>query len=154
MAQNRGKKFENIIQDACMKVKGVSVDRIHDQTNGFKNSSNICDFIMYKYPHQYYIECKTIHGNTFPLSNVSKKQREGMLEKSKIPGVIAGIILWFVDHDKTFFIPIQHIQDEMDLGFKSLNVRKLDKQIWKKIEGTKRRIFFDYDMDAFFNGGW
>lgn len=43
MAVNRGKKFENVIREAFEKVPNVSVDRLHDQTNGFKGSQNICD---------------------------------------------------------------------------------------------------------------
>lgn len=43
MSQNRGKQFENVIRKAFEKVPNVSVDRLHDQTNGFKGSQNICD---------------------------------------------------------------------------------------------------------------
>lgn len=43
MAENRGKQFENVIREAFEKVPGVSIDRLHDQTNGFKGSQNICD---------------------------------------------------------------------------------------------------------------
>lgn len=154
MPQNRGKQFEGVIKKACERVEGVSIDRIHDQTNGYKNSSNICDFIAYKYPYEYYLECKSIHGHTFPLRNVTDNQRKGLLAKSQIHGVIAGVIIWFIDHDKTFFVPIQHIQDELDFGHTGLHIYNLDKQIWKKIEGTKKRIFFDYDMQSFFDGGW
>ena len=62
MAVNRGKQFEDVVREAFEKVEGVSIDRLHDQTNGFRGSQNICDFIVYKYPHQYYIECKSVHG--------------------------------------------------------------------------------------------
>lgn len=43
MAENRGKKFENVIRESFLKVPNVSIDRLHDQTNGFKGSQNICD---------------------------------------------------------------------------------------------------------------
>ena len=43
MAENRGKQFEGVIKEAFEKVPGVSIDRLHDQTNGFVGSSNICD---------------------------------------------------------------------------------------------------------------
>ena len=96
MAINRGKDFEKVIKEAFEKVPGVSIDRLHDQMNGFAGSANISDFIMYKYPHEYYIECKSVHGNTLPFSNISKNQWNGMLEKSKIDGVFAGVMccLW------------------------------------------------------------
>lgn len=43
MAENRGKQFEKIIYDAFLKVPDVSIDRLHDQTNGYLGASNICD---------------------------------------------------------------------------------------------------------------
>jgi len=43
MAVNRGKDFENVIREVFEKVPGVSIDRLHDQTTGFKGSQNICD---------------------------------------------------------------------------------------------------------------
>lgn len=43
MSPNRGKQFENVIREAFERVPNVSIDRLHDQTNGFKGSQNICD---------------------------------------------------------------------------------------------------------------
>lgn len=43
MSVNRGKKFEDIIRKSFERVPNVSIDRLHDQTNGFKGSQNICD---------------------------------------------------------------------------------------------------------------
>lgn len=43
MSINRGKDFENVIRQAFEKVPDVSIDRLHDQTTGFKGSQNICD---------------------------------------------------------------------------------------------------------------
>lgn len=94
---NRGKQFEEVIRK-CFEKIGASVDRLHDQTNGFSGSSNIADFIVYHYPFEYYIECKAIHGNTLsihsndpkqPYGLIRKKQWEGMAEKVKTYGVYA-----------------------------------------------------------------
>lgn len=43
MPQNKGKKFEEYIRKSFEKIPGVSIDRLHDQTNGFRGSQNICD---------------------------------------------------------------------------------------------------------------
>ena len=48
MAENRGKKFEDVVRQAFEKVPNVSIDRLHDQTTGFKGSQNICDLIVYR----------------------------------------------------------------------------------------------------------
>lgn len=43
MSINRGKQFEGVVKDCFLKVNGVSLDRIHDQTTHYKGSTNICD---------------------------------------------------------------------------------------------------------------
>ena len=151
MAENRGKQFEGVIKEAFEKVPGVSIDRLHDQTNGFVGSSNICDFIVYKEPNEIYIECKSCHGNTFTLSNITDNQRKGMLEKSNIYGVLAGVIIWWVDKDLTVFVPIKEIQRLKDEDHKSISANSvLDGYIWcYEILGKKKRVLFDYDMQKF-----
>ena len=115
MAVNRGKQFEEEVEKCLRRVKGVSIDRIHDQTTGYVGSSNVCDFIVYKKPYLIYIECKSVHGNTLSIhsipkpdkrgklhgfyGNISDKQWEGLLEKSKIDGVMAGVLCWWIDKD-------------------------------------------------------
>lgn len=152
MAQNRGKQFEEVIRQAFLKVPDVSVDRLHDQVTFYKGSTNICDFIVYKKPYEYYIECKSVHGNVLPFSNISITQWEGLLEKSTIKGVTAGIICWWIDRDITGFIPIQELQRCADDGRKSI---RFDDGLYSYIEfypiaGKKKRVFFEYDMDLFF----
>ena len=153
MAINRGKDFEWIIRESFERVPDTSVDRLHDQTNGFAGSTNICDFIVYHKPIIYYIECKSVHGNTLPFSNITKNQWQGLLEKSKIDGVIAGIICWWIDKDVTAFLPIQVLQSIKEYLPESKSIR------WDiihdcpdviEISGKKKRVFFEYDMEQFF----
>lgn len=155
MAENRGKQFEEQIKKSFERVKGVSVDRLHDQTTGYLGSTNICDFIVYKKPYEYYIECKSVHGNTLPFSNITDTQWDGLLEKSKIEGVFAGVICWWIDKDVTKFIPIQTLQELKSLGYKSVRydagipdyLNYADSEYCMvEIQGEKKRVFFDYDM--------
>ena len=150
MAVNRGKQFENVIKECLERVDNVSVDRIHDQTNGFRGSKNICDFIVYKYPNQFYFECKTVHGNRLPFSNISDTQWQGLLDKSKIRGVRAGVICWWVDKDVTAFIDITMLENiKSFVGRESIRYDCLKSLNFIPIEGKKKRIFFDYDMEEF-----
>lgn len=155
---NRGKQFEQHIKEAFLKIPEVSIDRLHDQTTKFKGSQNICDFIVYKKPYEYYIECKSVHGNTLSFSNITETQWDGLLEKSKLEGVTAGILCWWIDHDQTYFIPIELLQDaKQTMNAKSLNI--LHPHIhseWIYIPGKKKRVFFDYDFNDFFQqaGGY
>ena len=154
MAVNRGKDFENVIKESFEKVPNVSVDRLHDQTTHWKGSSaNICDFIVYKEPYEYYIECKSVHGASLPFSNITKTQWNGLLEKSKIEGVFAGVICWWVDKDVTKFIPIQLLQAMKDHNMKSIryDFTLFGKDCCTEIKGKKKRVFFEYDMEGFLN---
>ena len=159
MAVNRGKQFEDVVRKAFEKVPNVSIDRLHDQTNGFKGSQNICDFIVYKEPYEYYFECKSVHGNTLPFRNITDTQWDGLLEKSKIEGVTAGIICWWIDKDVTRFIPIEVLQKMREDGKKSIHY-SWDHYFWGdytvnyvmyQLKGKKKRVFFDYDMEDFLN---
>lgn len=150
MAKNRGKDFEAVVKECFLRVPGVSIDRLHDQTNGFKGGSNICDFIVYKKPYEYYVECKTIHGNTFPLVNITDKQWKGLFAKSKIMGVKAGVLCWWVDKDVTKWLPIKTLGIIQENGFKSVRYDMNSLPCYNLI-GEKKRIYFDYDMEAFFN---
>ena len=150
MAVNRGKDFENVVREAFEKVPNVSIDRLHDQTTGWKGSTNICDFIVYREPYEYYFECKSVHGNTLPFSNITDKQCHGMLEKSQIEGVFAGVIVWYIDKDATFFIPIQILNQDKSIGHKSMSCKSCyEYPSIVEITGKKKRVFFDYSMQDF-----
>ena len=147
---NRGKQFEDIIKKSFEKVPNVSIDRLHDQMNGYWGSKNISDFIVYKKPYEYYIECKSVNTHTLPFTNITDKQWSGMLEKSKIKGVIAGVICWYIQDDTTLFLPIGLLQNFKNLGKKSVRFDDVDTRIIH-INGEKKRVFYDYAMDSFFH---
>lgn len=178
MPVNRGKQFEKKIRDAFEKVPGVSIDRVTDQTTKYLGSTNICDYIVYKKPYEYYIECKSVHGNTLSIysipkpdkkgvlhgfyGNISDAQWTGLLEKSKIEGVVAGVICWWIQKDITLFIPIQILEAERLEGKKSIKFDYENQFLGYypsseleiktiKILGEKKRVYFDYDMEDFFN---
>lgn len=147
MAENRGKQFEGVVKDSFNKLRDCSIDRLHDQTTGFAGSSNICDFIVYKYPTIIYLECKSCHGNTWSLSNLTDNQYKGLLEKCKYKGTVPGIMIWWIDRDITKFIHIEDIKHIKEQGAKSI---KFDSELGIKIPGKKKRVFFDYDMSVLF----
>lgn len=158
MSVNRGKEFEDVIRECFSKVENVSVDRIHDQTTGYKGSTNICDIIAYRKPYIYYIECKSVHGNRLSISstdpkhkygNITNTQWEGLLEKSKIDGVVAGVICWWVDKDITLFMPIQELELQRNHGWKSIKYDIPRENGIIEILGKKKRVFFNYEMEDF-----
>lgn len=148
MAKNLGKKFEAIMGEAFKAYPNTSVDRIPDQTMRYKERKNVSDFIVYNHPFQYYIECKTVHGNTLPFKNIT--QFDALIEKSNIYGVRAGVICWWVDKDITRWIPIEELFFLRSLGAKSI---RFDKEIGrsKLIRSRKKKIYFEYDLSTFFD---
>lgn len=150
MAQNRGKKFEEVIKASFEAVPGVSIDRLRDAPRKLKGVDNPSDFIVYKKPHEVYVECKSHKGNTLPFSCIREEQIRGMVEKSKIEGVKCGVLLWYIDHDLTVWVPIEEVVNMINHGYKSINIKDLNyPRNIIRIDGKKKRIYFEYDMEKF-----
>lgn len=143
--RNLGKRFEQIVGKQFEAYPFTSVDRIPDQTMKFKGRNNVSDFIVFHMPRQYYVECKTVHGNTLPFANIT--QFEGLLKKSKILGVRAGVLCWWVDKDVTKWLEIQDLEEMRRAGKKSI---RFDAEIGTVIKGRKKRTYFEYDLRTFF----
>lgn len=150
MAVSRGKAFELKVRSDLKKIPEISIDRIFDSVSGYKNISNISDLIFYKYPFICYGEIKSHLGNTFPIANLT--QYEKLIAKKGIKGVRAGVILWFIEHDKVLWIPIETFEKLKNDGAKSVNV-KLDYDEYNILEipSVKRRVFMDSDYSVLFS---
>ena len=132
-----GKKAEMRIKEWLDKSEsGYSFDRFYDQMTGFYlTSRNICDFVCYKYPYQYFIESKATWKDNFPFSMISETQFNGLLKKSKIKGCFGLIIILFASYKRAFIIDIQDIDYLISQkNQKSLNIKKLDKWNIKYVE--------------------
>jgi len=146
---NRGKQFEQQIRKAFEEVSNTSVYRLQDSMGGYAGVANICDFIVYHRPIQYFIECKCHYDNTLPFSCITTNQWQGMLEMSKIDGVVAGVMVWYIDHGRTYFVPVQVLERLKNEGQKSLNIKNLPPDVIE-IQGSRRQILYDYSMYEFF----
>lgn len=154
MGVSRGKQFEEVIKKAFQKCPNISFDRFPDPMAGYAGIRNICDFGVYRFPYQYYFECKAFSGNTLNFASaITKDQWAGLIEKSKIPGVIAGIVIWFIEHDTTSFVPIRELERLKREGEKSLNIKHIrdGKVIYFEVPGRKKRILFEYEANDFLN---
>lgn len=152
MAQNYGKKFEVKFKEDFKKIPNSSIDRIYDTTNGFSGIKNICDFIAYVYPNIFYFECKSIKGNTFPLSNL--KQYDKLLAKKGIKGVNSGVVIWFYEKDKVVYVPIETFEKIKKENKKSYNLKEmLNNKEYRSIDipSIKKRTFMDSDYTVLLN---
>ena len=141
-----GKKFElKFKQDWQKSFPEGTIDRIYDTTNGFKQISNVADFIAYNYPYIMYLECKSHLGNTWNWSYFT--QYDKLLPKASIKGAIAGVILWMIDHDIIVFLPVQEVEKMKADGLKSFNVKMIKEKLYNiiAIPTEKKRTFLEGD---------
>lgn len=148
MPNNKGKQFEAKLKECWLRQPGATIDRLYDQTGMYYGVRNIADFIGYKYPHIFYLEAKSIKGNTFPLTNLS--QYEDLLGKTFIEGVRAGVVIWYYEKDRVIFVPIVTIREMKRDGLKSVNITKLDnsKYYFINIPSIKKHVLMDSDYSA------
>ena len=151
MAKNYGKAFEAKLKEDFLKVEGSTIDRLYDPTSGFHSISNISDFIGFIKPSIFYLEAKSHAGNTFPLANL--KQYEKLKAKIGIPGVRAGVIIWFTDHKKVVYVPISTFVKLKEDGKKSFNVKMIGDSEYFSLEipGREKRLFIDSDYSVLKN---
>lgn len=153
MANNKGKLFEQkFLADFKRTVPNCSIDRIYDTTNGYKTISNISDFIGYAYPNIMYLECKSCLGNTWNFSYFT--QYDKLSTKIGIRGVLAGVVLWMIDHDTVVFLPVAEVKKMKEDGLKSFNIKMLAKNTEPlpyniiTIPSVKKRVFMDSDYSV------
>lgn len=152
MALNKGKKFESKFkEDFTKSFPGGTIDRLYDQVSGYKAISNISDFIGYNYPNMFYLEVKSHKGNTFPLDNLS--QYDKLVVKVGIKGVRAGVVIWFVEHNRVIYVPIKTVTKMKLDGKKSVNIRTIDEDGYRyfEIPSVMKRVFMDSDYKVLLN---
>lgn len=146
MAQNKGKQFEQRFREDWLTSFPKSfILRLPDQQSGyFGTSKNICDFICFANKKLYLIECKTIKGNTFPISNLTQLDN---LVSFELDDVIVGVVIWFYEKDKVIFVPINEIAQMKKDGLKSVNIKMLDEDNYKiiNVPSVKLRTFMKSD---------
>lgn len=152
---SRGKKFEDRFKSDWVESVTDSVCyRLYDTMSGYMGQKNVGDFICYKYPLMFIIDCKSIQGNTLPFSDL--RQYDQMLEYKNIKGVRVGFVVWFVDHDKVLWIPVQTMEKIQKEGLKSYNIRKMfgnDDYPILEIPSYKLRTFMKSNYSELINYG-
>lgn len=145
MARDRGKEFEaRFEKDFLASISNSTIDRIYDTMNGYKAVSNISDYIGFREPNIFYLECKTHKGASLPFVNIT--QYDKLKEKVGIPGVRAGVILWLYEKDIVMYIPISTITQMKKDGKKSVGVKSIqDGYNIKVIPSEKLRVFMRSD---------
>lgn len=152
MAANYGKQFEQQLKNDFLKLDDIFVYRLRDLTNGYGHSSaQMSDFIVYKYPYALAIECKSVEGNTFSFGKL--RQYDELLKYSGPKGFGAFVVIWFIDHKKMCFVPINEIKRLKEEDYKSINVKMIGDEKFKVFEvpSILKRTFLDSDYQVIFD---
>lgn len=142
---NPGKNFEEDFRKSVKINNEISLQRLYDVTGGRAGIHYHCDFIAYKYPHEYHLELKSTKGTRLNFNYISDNQYNGLLEKSKIKGVYAGILINFREVEKTYFVNITTIKMLRILDIKSISYLEAE-QYGVELTGAKKRVKFTYDV--------
>ena len=156
IAQNEGKKFEQDFANSVDKNK-CWLYRLRDNAASFGGStntrfasSNICDYIAFDDVSRtlFLWELKSTKGTSIPFNMIRQNQIDGLLEASK-HNLVAGLILNYRNEkNDTFFITIDDFVDMIgSISKKSFNVKDLEKYGAIRVESTKKRTRYTYNME-------
>lgn len=139
------KNFEKLFREQTNKLKDVFVYRLYDTM--FIQASNIADFIGYKKPNLYVVECKTCQTKSLPFKNIAEHQITDALEAEKVKGVKAYIIVWYYNHDICKAFRTSYIYSLIQAGKKSVSSEDTNGIL---IPGVKRKKYYDWDWSVLF----
>lgn len=124
MATSRGKEFESFVKRDISRVEGVDIIRLYDPVGGYSNVRNICDFIVYKKPNMFCVECKSTKENTLRYEDI--RQFNDLKTQVQYDGVKPGVLVWFIEHKEVYWVSADYmiIQKEI-LQKKSINIKDL-----------------------------
>lgn len=148
MAVNRGKVWERCFQESWEHTFPSSfILRLPDQQSGYLGASrNISDFIAFKSPYLFLIECKSTKGNTLPLTNL--KQYGKLLEYARFLRVKIGFAVWWVDKGVTAWVPLSSVTAIKEEGKKSIHVDYVKDGLYniKEIPCVIKRVYPKCDL--------
>ena len=149
MATNRGKEFEKCVLNGFKNTfPDGTIDRIYD-TEGFKKGiRNVCDFIGFANHNIMYIEAKSCIKNTFNLKKLT--QYDKLIEKANKEGVLAGVLVWFIDHKKVVFAKIELVEELINKGVKSINAR-IPETYTIELDTITKRIYPEINFEKLLN---
>ena len=130
-------------------IKGTIDNAQEENKTPLENKLNIiADFIGYKYPLFYILECKSIKGNTFPLSNLT--QYDKLISYSGHEGIRVGVVLWMIDHDTVFYIPVSTFKKLKEDNKKSFSIKYKGEDDYPHIiiPSVKKRTFLHSDYSC------
>ena len=170
MAKNVGKIFEESVKQSVPEY--ILLIRLNDSPQVFKQSNltrftpkNPFDYICFntqtrilfcfelKSTSNKYMSFEDIHSDEEQSAMIHKHQILGLLKCSSYQNVVGGFLLNFrlPENELTYFIEVNQFQKMCEsINKKSFNIMDLVLYGAKKIQGTKKRTRWYWDLNEFF----
>lgn len=170
MAKNVGKVFEEQIKQSV--PEHILLIRLNDSPQAFKQSNltrftpkNPYDYVCFdtksktlfclelKSTSNKYMGFEDIYSNEEQNKMIHKHQTVGLLKCSAYPNVVAGFLFNFrlPDNELTYFMEINKFQKMCEsINKKSFTIMDAVLYGAKKINGSKKRTRWYWDLDEFF----
>jgi len=110
----------------------------------------MCDFLLYKYPHFYPLECKSTYADRFDFGMLTEIQHDEMIKAAQVEGIKSYVVVLFASYKRAFLLNILDIEKLEKQGKKSVNIKKLSKWPIPYIEIKtipSRKALLDYDFE-------
>lgn len=149
MAKDKGKQFEQDLKASF--PPDFYVERYKDDTAGFYGVSNPADFRLYKNPYLFLFELKSHKGKSIPLTCIRDNQIRGMYKAHLHSGIYAGFIFNFRDLEETYYLNVGDVVKFINSADRKSIPVDFCRENGIKIEQTKKRTRYSYDMSSFLN---
>lgn len=117
-----------------------------DDSLGFANVKNLCDFILYKIPNIYLLELKSHKGKSIPFGAIHPYQIESLYQFSSIDGVVAGFVFNFRDMNETYFVDVVTVYQFYHVGERKSFSLKWTKENGIFIPQKLKRTRYQFDF--------
>ena len=146
-----GKQFEKDFEKSCKSY----FYRLKDGTSSWGNQENTrfqakndFDCFIFKSPHLYGIELKSVKGKSFPFSNLKDSQIKGLLKIDEHYNGHGYLIINFREVEMTYAIKIKDLVKHIESTTKkSINVKDVEGIL---IPQRKLKVNYRYDLEVLY----
>lgn len=133
-----------------LKYPQVQIDRVYDNVGGYVGVVSFCDFYSYTHPNMFYFELKSVTGKSLPFDNISDNQFVGLLARSNVFGIFAGLVIEFRDeaggNHRAFFLDIREAASlRACADRKSISLGQCER-LGLELFGQKKRVRYMYNV--------
>lgn len=116
MKQNQGKRFEYNFKKSvpprmfCYRFKDGTANFTGTKNENVRfQAHNICDYLVFNGQKLFLIELKAHKGKSLPINCIRPTQIEELTKASSYEDVYCGILIYFLDVDRVFWLDIEMV---------------------------------------------